>query len=128
MVKLHSSATYHVYMLGFMPGFSYLGDVPQRLQLPRRATPRSSVPAGSLAIAMQMTSIYPLSSPGGWHLIGECPVPFFRLTPNPATLLFPGDKVKFESVTLAEHRSLLERATRGSLQIHPVVIQDNRAA
>src|SRR5262245_37832845 len=70
VIALHAAQTYHVYMLGFAPGFAYLGDLPQALRLPRRATPRARVPAGSVAIASDMTAIYPLESPGGWHLIG----------------------------------------------------------
>ena len=89
VVECHSATVYHVYMLGFMPGMAYLGDVPSELVLPRRETPRLKVPAGSLAIASTMTCVYPLETPAGWHLIGRSPVPFCsggRVPPHWSTL------------------------------------------
>ena len=71
--------TYHVYMMGFLPGFPYMGDLPPELALPRRENPRTKVPAGSIAIATTLTAIYALESPGGWHLIGRTPVPLWDL-------------------------------------------------
>ncbi|HEV2008189.1 MAG TPA: 5-oxoprolinase subunit PxpB, partial [Burkholderiales bacterium] len=71
VVRLHSGTRFHIYMLGFVPGYPYMGDLPGPLVLPRRADPRIRVPAGSIAIATHMTAIYPLESPGGWHLIGS---------------------------------------------------------
>ena len=73
VVERHSAVAYHVYMLGFLPGQAYMGDLPAELNLPRRETPRLKIPAGSLAIAMNMTCIFPLESPCGWHLIGRSP-------------------------------------------------------
>ncbi len=102
VVRLHSSARYHVYMIGFVPGYPYMGDLPVQLVLPRRADPRVRVPAGSIAIATTMTAIYPLESPGGWHLIGATPVRLFDVRrPKPA-LFSPGDAVQFEPVAPAE--------------------------
>ena len=80
VVRLHSDATYHVYMLGFSPGFTYMGDLPESLVLPRRIDPRVKVPAGSIAIAAGQTAIYPVESPGGWHLIGTTPLRLFDLS------------------------------------------------
>ena len=101
VIRLHCSTRYHVYMIGFVPGFPYMGDLPPALVLPRRADPRTRVPPGSIAIATGMTAIYPLESPGGWHLIGTTPVRLFDLRwPRPA-LLAPGDAVQFEPVTAA---------------------------
>ncbi len=77
VISLHSSTQYHVYMIGFVPGFPYMGDVPEKLQFPRRSDPRTRVPPGSVAIATSMTAVYPYESPGGWHLIGTTPVRFF---------------------------------------------------
>ena len=120
VVECHSATVYHVYMLGFMPGMAYLGDVPGELVLPRRETPRLKVPAGSLAIASTMTCVYPLETPAGWHLIGRSPVPFLQRRPRPAALVDPGDKVSFVPVSLREYESLSARAAAGALTITPV--------
>jgi inhibitor of KinA len=95
VAALHSGTSYHVYMLGFLPGFPYLGDLPKALALPRRADPRLRVPAGSIAIATSLTAIYPYDSPGGWHLIGATPVRFFNPARLPPALLAAGDMVRF---------------------------------
>ena len=95
MVRLHSSASYLVYFLGFSPGFAYLGGLPEALHTPRLATPRTSVPAGSVGIAGSQTGIYPIESPGGWRLIGRTPLRMFDPEAIPPTRLQPGDIVKF---------------------------------
>ncbi|PDW03641.1 5-oxoprolinase subunit PxpB [Candidatus Viridilinea mediisalina] len=95
VIDLHTSVTYRVMMLGFAPGFPYLGPLPAALHLPRRATPRNAVPAGSVAIAAGMTGIYPTCLPGGWHLIGRTPVTLFDPHGDPPALLAPGDGVRF---------------------------------
>ena len=120
VVDLHSSTTYHVYMLGFLPGMAYLGDVPAELGLPRRTTPRLHVPAGSLAIATTMTCVYPLDTPAGWHLIGRSPVPFWERRPEIKTLLAPGDRVTFSPVSLSEFEDLSAKAAAGALHVEPV--------
>ena len=102
VVRLHSERTYHVYMLGFSPGFTYMGDLPESLALPRRTDPRVKVPEGSIAIAAGQTAIYPVESPGGWHLVGTTPVRLFDLSKPEPALLRPGDKVKFEPISAAE--------------------------
>jgi inhibitor of KinA len=95
VVARHSAVRYHVYMLGFLPGFVYLGDLPAELALPRRADPRLRVPAGSIAIATSLSAIYPSESPGGWHLIGTTPIRLFDVAwPRPA-LLAAGDAIEF---------------------------------
>ncbi len=119
VVECHSSTTYHVYMLGFMPGMAYLGDVPEVLRLPRRSSPRLKVPAGSLAIATLMSCVYPLETPAGWHLIGRSPVPFLQRHPRPAALLAPGDTVSFTPVSLSEYEDLLAKSAAGMLDIKP---------
>jgi inhibitor of KinA len=98
VVVLHSGVRYHVYMLGFLPGFPYMGDLPPQLALPRRADPRLRVPSGSIAIATALTAIYPYESPGGWHLIGATPIRFFDPARNPPSLLAAGDAVLFEPI------------------------------
>ena len=98
VVALHSSVRYHVYMLGFLPGFPYMGDLPAELALPRRADPRVRVPAGSVSITTSLTAIYPYESPGGWHLIGATPIRFFDPERDPPSSLAPGDAVVFEPI------------------------------
>jgi inhibitor of KinA len=102
VAALHASIQYHVYMIGFVPGYPYMGDLPVKLRLPRRPEPRTRVPPGSLAIASSMTAVYPYESPGGWHLIGRSPVRFFAPESPKGALLGPGDAVKFRPVTSAE--------------------------
>ena len=98
IVALHSSTRFHVYMLGFLPGFPYMGDLPEVLALPRRANPRTRVPAGSISIAMTLTAIYPYESPGGWHLIGATPVRLFDARQASPALFNPGDAISFEPI------------------------------
>ncbi len=98
VVAMHSGVRYHVYMLGFLPGFPYMGDLPPQLALPRRADPRVRVPAGSIAIATSLSAIYPYDSPGGWHLIGATPIRFFDPARDPPSLLAAGDAVQFEPI------------------------------
>jgi KipI family sensor histidine kinase inhibitor len=95
VVRLHTSVTYTVYMLGFAPGFVYLGGLPEALATPRLPTPRPSVPAGSVGIAGLQTGIYGLSTPGGWRLIGRTLLTMLDLNRQPPTLLQPGDRVRF---------------------------------
>jgi KipI family sensor histidine kinase inhibitor len=120
VVDLHSSTSYHVYMIGFLPGMAYLGDVAAELGLPRRTSPRLKVPAGSLAIATTMTCVYPLDTPAGWHLIGRSPVPFWERHPVIRTLLSPGDKVTFKPVSLREYDELSVKAALGTLHVEPI--------
>jgi KipI family sensor histidine kinase inhibitor len=95
VVDLHAATTYRVFMLGFAPGFAYLGSLPPELRLPRRATPRTSVPAGSVAIAARQTAVYPVATPGGWHLIGRTAERLWDPTADPPARLAPGDRVRF---------------------------------
>jgi inhibitor of KinA len=113
LVELHSAPIYFVGMLGFMPGFPYLCGLDERLITPRRSTPRARVPAGSVAIGGEHTGIYPLESPGGWHLIGRTPVALFDLDADPPSLLLGGDRVRFVAIGPEEfERMVEERRTR----------------
>jgi KipI family sensor histidine kinase inhibitor len=96
VVALHASVTYRVQMVGFLPGFAYLGPLPEALRLPRRDTPRVRVPAGALAVAEAFSAVYPSESPGGWHLIGSVDAALFDPRREPPVLLAPGDTVRFE--------------------------------
>lgn len=95
IVELHTRPIYRAFVVGFVPGWAYLGPLPDELELPRRSVPRTQVPAGSVAIAGRMTGIYPLPTPGGWHLIGRTSVRVFLPDSDPPSLLRAGDRVKF---------------------------------
>lgn len=95
VVALHSGATYRVEFCGFAPGFGYLSGLPERLHLPRRPTPRTRVPAGSLAIAAGYTAVYPTESPGGWHLIGSTDAVLFDVARDQPATFTPGASVSF---------------------------------
>jgi 5-oxoprolinase (ATP-hydrolysing) subunit B len=95
VVELHASTEYEVYMLGFAPGFAYLGILPEGLAVPRRPAPRSRVPAGSVAIAERQTAVYPAVTPGGWNLIGRTDLTLWDVERHPPALLAPGDRVRF---------------------------------
>ena len=117
VVALHTGARYHVYMLGFLPGYPYMGDLCPALRLPRREDPRVKVPPGSVAIATEMTAVYTYRSPGGWHLIGRTPVPLFDVAARPPAVLQPGDQVTFEAVSRAEHDRLAAAVARGDFHL-----------
>lgn len=117
VIEHHSATTYHVYMIGFLPGFPYMGDLPARLALPRRENPRTNVPAGSVAIATTMTAVYTLESPGGWHILGRTPVPLWTRHRNPPAVLAAGDKVRFAPVDRQEFERLAKRAEAGELAL-----------
>jgi KipI family sensor histidine kinase inhibitor len=95
VVRRHAGGEYRVLVLGFVPGFPYLGVVPAALDLPRRAEPRVRVPAGSVAIAGRQAGIYPFATPGGWHLLGRTDAPLWDPRRDPPALLAPGDRVRF---------------------------------
>ena len=123
VVGLHSSVRYHVYMLGFLPGFPYLGDLPEQLALPRRADPRLRVPAGSISIATSLTAIYPYESPGGWHLIGATPIRMFNPErPEPA-LFAPGDAVSFQPIDAVAFASIRGAVGNGNYQVESAPIE-----
>jgi len=98
VIRLHTAHTYHVYMIGFMPGFPYMGELPEALITPRRETPRTVVPRGSVALAQRQTGIYSTQSPGGWQIIGRTPLTLFDPGKWPPALLEMGDRVKFFAI------------------------------
>ncbi|MGQ9724925.1 MAG: 5-oxoprolinase subunit B family protein [Tepidimonas sp.] len=117
VVRCLLDAELRVYQIGFMPGFPYMGGVPAALQVPRLATPRKAVPAGSIALAGAMCAVYPWQSPGGWHLVGRTPVPLFDLRRDPPALLASGDVVRWRAVEEAEFAALLDQVHTGALDV-----------
>jgi 5-oxoprolinase (ATP-hydrolysing) subunit B len=99
VIARHQAGVYTVYLVGFVPGFAYLGELDPSLALPRRDTPRPRVPAGSVAIAARQTAIYPLDTPGGWHVIGHTDVRLFDPQANPPAKFAAGDRVRFVAAT-----------------------------
>ena len=102
VIQLHSEAVYMVYMMGFSPGFAYLGGLAADLATPRLENPRIRVPAGSVGLAGSQTGIYPIDSPGGWRLIGYTPLKLFNYLVDPPAVLMPGDKVRFIPISEQE--------------------------
>jgi KipI family sensor histidine kinase inhibitor len=113
VATLHAAGEYRVYFLGFSPGFAYLGGVSQALQVPRLATPRIHVRAGSVGLAGEQTGIYPSDSPGGWQLIGRTPHRMFDPSQNPASRLRPGDRVRFRPIGRMEFEQLARDQEQG---------------
>lgn len=104
IVRIHSSATYHVYFLGFVPGFAYLGGLPESIATPRLDAPRKRVEPGSVGIAGQQTGVYPFTTPGGWRLIGRTPIALFHPGRPNMSLLALGDEVRFRPISAEEYR------------------------
>ena len=106
VIELHTGTEYRVYAIGFAPGFAYLGEVDERIATPRLATPRARVPRGSVAIAERQTAVYPAESPGGWNLIGRCPVSMFNPQSQPCMPVAVGDSVRFSAIGRARFLAL----------------------
>ena len=102
IIRLHTQPLYQVYMIGFMPGYPYMGEVPDEIVTPRRKTPRTHVPAGSVGIAQKQTGIYPVASPGGWQIIGRTPMRLFDPKGQPPCFIEMGDRIKFNVITEQE--------------------------
>lgn len=105
VVRIHTGGDYLVYMVGFMPGFAYLGGLSPKLATPRRTTPRTVVPAGTVGIGGSQTGVYPLDSPGGWNLIGKTPLAVFDIARSQPALLATGDRVRFRAITESDFRN-----------------------
>lgn len=106
IIQLHSEREYAVFAIGFSPGFGYLGELDERLQVPRLANPRTAVPRGSVAIAELNTAVYPQQTPGGWWLIGRCPLLMFSPDREPACVFNVGDRVRFVPITASDFKTL----------------------
>jgi len=117
IVRLHTGMRFHVYMVGFAPGYPYMGDLPPSMVCPRRTDPRTRVPAGSIAIATTMTAIYPVESPGGWHLIGATPICLFDPGSSHPALFAPGDAVRFERIGVREFDAIRAAVAAGTYRV-----------
>jgi KipI family sensor histidine kinase inhibitor len=109
VIDLHCKPEYLIYMVGFTPGFPFLGGLSEKLHTPRLETPRTLVPEGSVGIANNQTGIYPIASPGGWQLIGRTPVKLFAPRRKNPFLYQAGDRIKFNSISVAEYARLVEK-------------------
>ena len=118
VVDLHSGVEYPVYMMGFTPGFPYLGGMSERIATPRLSTPRGVIPAGSVGIAESQTGVYPIESPGGWRLIGRTPLRLFDVTRTPPSLIDAGDCVRFAPLSGEdEYRRIEEQVASGEYRV-----------
>ncbi len=113
VIRIHSAGHYLVYMLGFTPGFCYLGGMDDRIATPRKASPRLKIPAGAVGIAGKQTGIYPIESPGGWQLIGRTPLRLFDPQRQPEFLFKPGDLIRFYPVNRETYDRITEEIRRG---------------
>ena len=111
VIRLHSKPEYIIYMIGFAPGFPFLGELPETLHTPRLKTPRTNVPQGSVGIANKQTGIYPAESPGGWQLIGRTPLKLFDPARSNPILYQAGDRIRFISISEDEYQRLLKKET-----------------
>jgi inhibitor of KinA len=109
VISIHSSREYRVYMLGFVPGFAYMGEVDEAIAVPRRDQPRLQVDAGSVGITGKQTGIYPFNTPGGWQIIGRTPLKLFNKEEEQPVLLQPGNRIKFHSITADEFKDYQSR-------------------
>lgn len=117
VVEIHKSRDYLVYMLGFTPGFAYLGGLSERISTPRLETPRLRVPAGTVAIAGQQTGVYPVESPGGWRLLGRTPIKLFDPHKEPPSAMQPYDYVRFVEIDEEEYEEIRSRVESGNYEI-----------
>ncbi len=117
VISIHSSQNYLIYMLGFTPGFPYLGGMSDKLETPRLKTPRTKIPGGSVGIAGKQTGIYPIDSPGGWQLIGITPVKLYDPFAEPPVLLNAGDYVRFVPINEEEYKSILKQVEENKYKV-----------
>jgi inhibitor of KinA len=123
VVRIHTSADYLVYMMGFTPGFTYLGGMSEKIATPRLKTPRTLIPAGSVGIAQQQTGIYPVDSPGGWQLIGRTPVRLFDPRHDPPAVVEAGDYIRFAAIDRSTYDTIERQVQAGAYRL---VIREGR--
>lgn len=118
VIAMHSNKEYLVYMLGFMPGFPYLGGLDEKLYMARLDSPRTSIPAGSVGIGGQQTGMYPFQSPGGWNLLGRTPIPLYDKNRDNAILYEAGDRIIYKSISEEEYYKIEESYKNGDYQVN----------
>jgi inhibitor of KinA len=123
VIRMHSRARYLIYMLGFMPGFPYLGGLSPEIATPRKTTPRLKTPAGSVGIAGNQTGIYPTESPGGWQIVGRTPLKLFEPSREPPALLQAGDYLTFVRITPEEFVAIEKTARNGTYELNSELIE-----
>ncbi|SNR34402.1 5-oxoprolinase subunit PxpB [Lutibacter flavus] len=124
IIDLHSSINYTVYGIGFLPGFLYLGGLPEKLQYPRKSIPRLNVSKGAVAIGGDQTGVYPQNSPGGWNIIGKTPISIFDIDKVNPIEIQPGDEIKFYSISLMEFAEIEASFKNGFYNLKKVVLND----
>ena len=122
LIELHTEHIYTVYGIGFLPGFMYLGGLPQKLEVPRRETPRLQVNQGSVGLAGKQTGIYPQDSPGGWNIIGNCPIPIFNVEKEQPCFVNVGDRIQFYPINRAAYDLHKIEAEVGIYNIENMVV------
>ncbi len=124
IIEIHCASVYVVYMLGFLPGFCYLGGMDSRIATPRKETPRLKVPAGAVGIAGVQTGIYPLESPGGWQIIGQTPFKLFDPYRIPVFMINPGDRIRFVPVSEQQYHHMNQSVKAGTYQHESRIIRE----
>ncbi|MGX0480542.1 inhibitor of KinA [Staphylococcus pasteuri] len=125
VIQIHTQQPYLIYMLGFMPGFPYLGGLDERIHTPRRSEPRVKIEAGSVGIANNQTGLYPLDSPGGWQIIGRTPLKVFDLDREPMTIYEAGEYIQFKAITQDEFEQIQADINAGNFELDKWVTYDN---
>lgn len=125
VIQIHTQQPYLIYMLGFMPGFPYLGGLDERIHTPRRSEPRVKIEAGSVGIANNQTGLYPLDSPGGWQIIGRTPQKVFDLDREPMTIYEAGEYIQFKAITQDEFEQIQADINAGNFELDKWVTYDN---
>lgn len=120
-IKIHTSTNYLIYMLGFTPGFCYLGGMDNRIATPRKQNPRLKIPAGAVGIADRQTGIYPIESPGGWQLIGQTPLKLFNPKAKPEFLVNVGDYIQFYPISQDEYFKIKNEVEEGTYQVKKIL-------
>jgi len=122
VIDLHTTPLYQVYFLGFLPGFFYLGGLDEKLFLPRKLTPSRNVKKGSVAIGGEQTGVYPKDSPGGWHIIGACPVSFFDVNRVGSSNICPSDLIQFISISVFEYNDVKAKNVSNNFELKPTFL------